>query len=93
MYDSRVEVPEFDKRKETPFQLLSVNFGEEKCGVFSARKFKYHTEATSVLDRSFVCLKIKLVNTGDVPGLELSVFPPSMLRIHKLVNDISEIFM
>ena len=93
MHDSSVEVSEFDRKRETPFQSRTVNFGKEKCGFLSAWKDKYNIEATSVLGCSFVCLKTKLFNSGDVPRVELSVFPQSMLRVHKLVNDISELFM
>jgi len=61
-------------KKETPLQTRAVNFGKENCRFLPAWKDKCHTEATSIFGRSLVCLKTKLVNIGDVPGVELSIF-------------------
>jgi hypothetical protein len=80
-------------KEETPFQIRAVNFGKKKCGFLPAWKDKCHTEATSILGRSLVCLKKRLFNIGDVPEVELYVLPQSMLRVRQLVNDIPELFM
>ena len=56
------------KRKH-PFRSELLILEKKNAGFYRLGKDKCHIEATSILGRSFVRLKIKLVNTGDVRGV------------------------